>query len=189
MDKEKSVYKQGAENGLIFGIYLSIIFLLFIYAGDSMLLSMIGLLLILLIPLVTLRFLSRYYISHTDTASFGALWILGFITFLCGSMICGLVTYVWLEYIKPGFIIEQANAALAAYEQVPELKDQDFTVLLRRAIEEKILPTPIQFAAQMIWITTSLGIILSFIIAPIVKLLAKLFRTVGRNGMKDNNNK
>ncbi len=171
MNKEKSIYQYGAENGLFFGLYLSAIFLIFVYAGASFFLNSLGIILMAAVPLVIFRFLRLYYRQHAQTATFGSLWILGVITFLCGALICSIVTYLWLEYVIPGFILEQAQAALAVYEQVPELKDNEFTVLLRKAIENKMLPTPIQFVVQMLWFTISAGILSSIFIAILARLL------------------
>ena len=170
MDKEKSVFKCGAENGIFFGIYLSVIFLTCIYGNYSTFLSLLGLALFFAIPLVLYKFMRRYHNSHPATSNFSSVWTLGTFTCLCGSLICGIVTYIWLQYITPNFIIEQAKTALATYEQIPDLKNHEFTKILRKAIEDKMLPTPIVIVFQLIWATVSLGIITSLILAPVARI-------------------
>lgn len=170
MDKKKSVFQCGAENGVFFGLYLSAIFLAFVYGNASFLLSTVGLFLMLAIPVVLFRYIRRYYVANYETATFSHLWALGTMTFLCGALICAVVTYVWLEMIIPDFIYEQAQATLAAYEQVPELKDHELTKVLRQAVDDKALPTPIEFVVQMLWFSFSAGVILSIVLAPLAKI-------------------
>lgn len=169
MEKEKSVFKCGAENGVVFGLYLSAIFFSCIYGGTSAFISFIQLLLFLAVPLVIFIFMMKYNNSHPATSSFSALWTLGTFTYLCGSLICGIITYVWLQYVTPDFIVEQAKTALATYEQLPELKNHELTGILRKAIEDNMLPSPIMVVFQLIWLTVSAGVVTSLILAPLAR--------------------
>ena len=170
MDKEKSVFQYSAENGISFGLYLSVIFFTIIYGGNSSLLSFIGLILIFAIPVVLFRYMGKYHIAHIDKSNFSSLWTLGTLTFLCGALICSIVSYIWLEYVIPGFIYEQAESTLAVYEQIPEFKDNELTKALRIAIENNDLPSPIQLVIQMLWFSFSAGVIVSLLLAPLAKL-------------------
>ncbi len=170
MDKEKSVFQYSAENGISFGLYLSVIFFTVIYGGDSSLLSLIGLILIFAIPVVLFRYMGKYHVAHADKSNFSSLWTLGTLTFLCGALICSIVSYIWLEHVIPGFIYEQAESTLAVYEQIPELKNNELTKALRIAIENNDLPSPIQLVVQMLWFSFSAGVILSMLLAPLAKL-------------------
>lgn len=170
MDKKKTLFQFAAENGISCGLYLSAIFLIVIYGNTSFMLSTIGLAMTFAIPLVLFRYMRKFYLQQEDTAGFSQLWTLGTLSFLCGSMICATVSYIWLEYITPNFIYEQAQASLAAYEQVAELKNNELTIALRNAIENKDLPTAIEFVIQMLWLSFSAGVILSMILAPFAKI-------------------
>lgn len=170
MDKEKSVFKCAAENGISFGIYLSVIFFTCIYGTSSFLINSIGLIMILAAPLMLFRYMRKFYKTHPDASPIVTLWNLGIFTSLFGSLICALVTYIWLQYITPTFIIDQAKAALAVYEQYPDLSGNDLVISLRKAIEENLLPTPIVVVLQLIWFTTSLGVVGSLIMAPLAKI-------------------
>lgn len=180
MDKKKTLFQLAAENGITFGLYLSAIFLLLVYGNTSFILNTIGLILILAIPLTLFRYMRKYHVSQNGNTNLSQVWTLGMITFLCGSLICALVTYIWLNFVKPGFIYEQATAALAAYEQVPELNNNDFVTILRQAIEEKSLPTPIEFVFQMLSFSFSAGVILSLLLSP--------FARIGKMRSNTNNN-
>lgn len=169
MNKDKSVFRCGAENGISFGLYLSAIFFSFVYGNASLFISTAGLVLILAIPILLFRYMRRYGNTHIETSNFSFLWMLGTMTVLFGSLICAAVTYIWLDIIMPDFIFNQAESTLAAYEQIPELKNHELTKVLRQAIENKSLPTAIEFAVQMLGSTFSIGVILSLIIAPLAR--------------------
>ena len=125
----KSIYRRAADNGLIFGVYLSVLFVMFVLSGKFFLTSLAGLVLLLGIPGVIFVFLRR----------------------------C--------------FIYNQAQAALDIYRSVEEIKGTDLVIGMQRAIEEKLLPTPIQFVFQMIWVTTFFGSLLSLLTALIVRVI------------------
>ena len=85
-------------------------------------------------------------------------------------MIWAAVSYTWLEFIEPGFIVTQAKEALVLYENNAELKNLEFTKALRLAIENNSLPTPIEFSVQMLWTSISIGMFTSLLITPIIRL-------------------
>lgn len=170
MNTEKSVFQQSAENGISFGLYLSAIFFTIVYAEKLPVLSLIGLILILAIPVILYRYIRKFHISHIETSNFSLLWTLGTLTFLCGSLICSVATFIWLEYVLPDFIFEQAKNTLALYEQSPDLKNIELVQLLRSAIENGTLPSPIEIVMQMLWSSFTLGVMLSLVLAPLVKL-------------------
>lgn len=164
------IFQNAAENGISCGLYLSAIFLIAIYGNSSFMFSTIGLAMIFAIPLLIFRYMRKFYLQQEDNVGYSQLWTLGSLSFLCGSMICATVSFIWLEYITPGFIYEQAQASLAAYEQVEELKNSDLAIILRNSLEQKALPTPIEFAIQMLWLSFTAGVILSVILSPLAKI-------------------
>lgn len=167
----KSIYRRAADNGLIFGVYLSVLFVMFVLSGKSFLTSLAGLVLLLGIPGVIFVFLRRCFIAEFGKTTISGLWMLGILIFIYASLICGVVTYVYLQYFDPSFIYNQAQAALDIYRSVEEIKGTDLVIGMQRAIEEKLLPTPIQFVFQMIWVTTFFGSLLSLLTALIVRVI------------------
>ncbi|MBE6309708.1 MAG: DUF4199 domain-containing protein [Bacteroidales bacterium] len=170
MNKEKSVFKSSAETGLFFGIYLVATFLSFAYSNDVPLLSFIGLALFAGVPIVMAILMYRYHIANPETNSFSSVWTFGSTTFIFGSLIWAFATYMWLEFVVPGFLVTQAKEALIIYESVPETKNLEFTKALRLAIENNDLPSPIEFTIQMLWSSLSIGIFTSLLITPLVRL-------------------
>ena len=170
MDKEKSILKCSAETGVFFGLYLVATFISFVFSTSSPLLSFIGLSLFIGTPIVMAILMYRYHVAHIETSTFTSVWTFGSTTFIFASLIWGFATFICLEYVMPGFIVTQAKEALALYESVEETKNLDFTKALRLAIENNDLPSPIDFTIQMLWSSLSIGVFMSLILTPIVRL-------------------
>ena len=165
----KNVYKQSAEDGMLFGALLSAVSLAFIYSDKAALLSLLALLLLFAMPGVLYVLQRRYFRRTGCIADFSTLWMLGLMISLFGSLICGIVTYAWLQFVEPTFIFDQAQAAVDAYKAVPELRDSDIAVALQRAIDEGMLPTAIEFVVNMILLTTFIGSLTALVASLIVR--------------------
>ena len=165
---DKNVYAQGAENGVMVGVYLTVVSMLSFYGTASGVLSLLVLAMLLGFPVLLYVIERRYQRACGGCADVPALWLLGLVSTLCGSLICGLVDYAWLQWVSPGFILDQANAAIEAYEQLPEMRDTELLSSLQRAIDMGMLPTPIEFVVNMILFTTFMGSLLSLMAAFVV---------------------
>lgn len=166
----KSLYKSAADDGLIMGGYLSLIFIVMIISVQSAAISFIGILLIIGLPVLLGFFLRRTYVREKGFTLFTSLWMQGILIFIFGSLICSVVSYIYLQYINPTFIYDQVKSALNLYESINEFKNMEFVKTMKLAIEQKLLPTPIQFVVQMIWVTGFFGSILSLFVALIVRV-------------------
>ena len=164
----KNLYIQGAEDGVAMGVLLTATSLAFIYGGRSTVAGFIGIVLACL-ALVLLYKRLRRHITRTESAQVAQLWTLGIVIMACGSIICGAVTYVWLEYVEPTFIYDQAMAAIEAYDAIPELSGSDMVATMRLAIDEGLLPSAIEFVVNMIMLTVFTGSLASLIMAAVLK--------------------
>lgn len=167
----KSIYRRAADNGLVFGIILSVLFLLFVFSGSMPLLSFLALAMFVAVPGLIFYFLRRCFTEEKGLTTFSGLWSLGILIFLFGSLICSVVTYIYLQYIEPTFIYDQARMALTLYQSIESMKGSELVTVMEQAITQNMLPTPIQFVFQMIWMTTFSGSILSMIISVIVRAI------------------
>ncbi|MDD2961421.1 MAG: DUF4199 domain-containing protein [Muribaculaceae bacterium] len=167
----KSIYRRGADDGLIFGIYLSAIFLCSVIGVGVPILSILSLLLIIALPLLLFKFLRRSFVASNGLSTFSEVWMLGILIFLFGSLICGVVTYVYLQFIEPTFIYDQVNAALDIYKSMPQMKDAEFVKIIQQAIDQHLLPSAIQIVIQMIWFTIFSGSLLSLLLSAIVRAI------------------
>ncbi|MGN0214441.1 MAG: DUF4199 domain-containing protein [Muribaculaceae bacterium] len=176
MDKDEANTPQAAtpvqlaaNYGLWFGIYLSGLFLMFVGADNSAFMSMIALVMFFLSPAVVLRMLRGAYRSNA-ASDFFRLWSIGVMIFFFASLICALVTVVWIQYVHPDFIYDKAQEAIDVYRTLPELANSDIVNALQAAINKGELPTPIEFAMQMGWTTVMIGSVVSVPLALLARL-------------------
>lgn len=172
-DKNKSVYAHGAEQGVMTGIYLTVLSLLLFYSGASALLSGLAVGMVLAMPWLLFVVVRRYYRATGGTTDVTTMWLAGLMATFFGSLICAMADYLWLEFVSPGFIFEQAQAALDTYKSLPDMRNTELVTSLQRAIDGGLLPTPIEFVANMILLTTFAGSITSLIAGFIVNALYK----------------
>lgn len=161
---------QAATGGMWFGLYLSVLFLMFV-GGDSVaMLSLLAMLMLLCAPLMVLRMLRALYLSDSARYDLYRLWSMSVMIFAFASLICAFVTFVWMQFVHPGFIYEKAQEAVNVYRTIPELQTSDMISVLQKAIDNGELPTPIQFVVQMGWTTVMLGALVSMPLAFIARL-------------------
>lgn len=167
MEETKSVYRQAAENGIPLGLYMSTISVFMLYTDLVPVFSVIALVMLFAGPVVIYRFQRRYFIQQGGFTEYAALWMLGIMMVIFGAIITGAITYVVLQYVRPEYIYDQAQATLDAYNSMPEMRAQASQVLdvLQVMIEQNALPTAIEFVFNMFWFVTFSGSVLSAITA------------------------
>ncbi len=162
---KKSIYQRAAEWGLPFGLYMACTGVAAIYADLFPPLSIISLTLLVGTPLLAYYFQRRKFIEDDGFADFSTLWMLGILLFILGTVVSSFIIFLVLQYLRPGFIYESAQAALEAYSKIPEMKDSDVLFVLQRMVNEKLLPTPIEAVFNAFWFITFGGSITSAITA------------------------
>jgi len=170
MSGTPNAVQMAASFGLVLGIYLSAMFLVFVGGESSAMLSLLALLMLACVPVMVLRMMRATYLSSPKVNDYLRLWSMGVMIFGFASLICALVTFVWMQFVHPGFIYDKAQEAVNVYRTMPEMQNADMVNVLQKAIDNGDLPTPIQFVMEMIWITLMLGSVVS---APLA-LLARL---------------
>lgn len=169
----KSVYKRGAEDGLRFGIYLSVLYMVMIAGASYSLASLAAFVMIAAVPLIVYRFLRRGYVAEYETSTFSLMWLHGIVIFFCGSMLAGVVLLVYLRWINPDFVVNTLQRAIELYDSIYVPQAKETAKVLRQVIEQKLVPTPIEIVAQLIWLAVFSGSLLSMILALVVPLRSK----------------
>ncbi len=169
----KSVYKRGAEDGLRFGIYLSVLYMAMIAGASYSLASLAAFVMIAAVPLIVYRFLHRGYVAEYETSTFSSMWLHGIVIFFCGSMLAGVVLLVYLRWINPDFVVNTLQRAIELYDSIDVPQAKETAKVLRQVIEQKLVPTPIEIVAQLIWLAVFSGSLLSMILALVVPLRSK----------------
>ena len=164
-DTVKSVYRQGAEYGVWFGVYLTVMALAIMYGFTHTILMLAAMAMMVAVPAVVYPMLRRYRSQMRGYAPFASLWMLGLMIFICGSLICGAVTYVWMQYVMPTFIYDQVMAAIDVYKAVPGESAAEMVRIMETIVERHALPSAMEVVVQMVMLTTFLGSLVSMVLA------------------------
>ena len=169
MISPKTVYREGAEKGVYMGIYLMAMFFAIILSEWLSIASIVATILIVGLPLFAYKLIVRVHKKYFCSADFPSLWMLGIMIFIGGSMICALASYAYLQYADPEFIARQAEYALDTYKSLPESQNSEMVSMMQQAVKNGILPTPIEFSVEMLWMTSFCGSLLSAVLSAVAR--------------------
>lgn len=170
IDELPAVTEIGARKGAYFGIYLVVLYLAVVNSGGSYFVAAFALTMMVGMPIVLYRMLRGIYLIEDCRSSYARLVTVGMSIFFFASIILGLAIYVWMQYVHPGYLYDMAQEAIKAYSQVPDLRDTPMVQALKAAVANGDLPTPIQFAMEMMWLTMMGGGMLSAVIAAVSRI-------------------
>lgn len=169
MSKYKSPYRRGADEGFLFGLYLIVLFLAMTGAERHGLLGLVTMVLAIGVPFIIYALLRRTYRQEGGTTTLSSLWMQGIMIFLCGSMLSGVVAYIYMRYIDPSFLLRNARSAIEVYESLDNPSAREIARGMETLIEHGALPTPIQIVFQSIWSAVLSGSLLSLVTGLIVR--------------------
>ncbi len=163
----QSPYRRGADAGLILGVYLCVIFFATAYSMTYPILSPVSLVLIAGVPVfMSLR---RSYITDMGKTIFSSLWMEGIATFFFGGVISAFVSVIYMRYVNPGFIDAQIDAMISVYNQADWERGKELADVVSRAREARLIPRPIEFSINMLWLIVFSGSILSMLMSLLVQ--------------------
>ncbi len=173
----KSIYRYAAEGGIPVGLYLTLI-------SACLLLSLrIPLLPLLILPLaIGFPFLVGWKMEQIARACppyrrVATLWLGGIYMVIFGTLICTLISALYIKFIDPTFVYSYISNAITTIEQSPMAPDYASTTeLMRKAIDNRLLPNGMEFVSSLAWFTCFFGSILSLLLA----LLLSRRKTGGR---------
>lgn len=168
-----SVYRRGADDGLWFGIYLSVLFLASVSSIYSALAGIATLAMAIAVPFFIYFFLRRSYRADNFKTSFSGLWLHGICIFFFGSLLAALTAYVYLKFINPAYITTIVDLAIEIYGSVDTADAHQMVELLEKAKQSHILPTAGGTAVQLIWMGVFSGSLLSMILSAIVRATSR----------------
>lgn len=158
---------------MVMGAYMAAAFLLQAIGGGSVLPALLSELMVICVPVVAYTLMKRGYRQHPAERPFSTLWMHGITIFLCGSLILGIVQYVYTRFVNPMFITQIAQSAADAYMSLPGENYRHFGQTMQQIIDKHLLPTPIGFAFSVIWLVSFSGCMISLVITAIIKLIYK----------------
>lgn len=137
-------------------------------------LNVLALPVMIAVPLVLTHGMARVAALGPDYIKVASLWMSGIIQFIGASLICSLLTALFLT-LHPGFL---SNYFHTAFDIIAEaggafpkgIGDPD----------KIIIPTPMQYVGTMFWATSFLGSITSMICGALLPHISIFKRTAGR---------
>ena len=120
-------------------------------------------------PVVTYYFQRRKFIEDDGFTEYAGLWMLGIMLYILGITLASFFIYLVLEHLRPNFIYDQAQAAIKVYSSLPEMRDSEVLLVLKRMVNEKLLPSPIEMVFNVFWFVTFAGSVSSAISALIAQ--------------------
>lgn len=165
-----SPYRRGATQGMLFGIYLSILFLASVYSVSYPLMGLIGMLLIVGVPFYIFRCLRATFVVDGGLTPFSSLWMQGIMMFMCGSLIQGAVAVVYLKWIDPAFIITQLRSVISFYEGLPSPEAKEMAKVLSNMIEANLVPSAASMVMEIIFLSVFSGSLLSLVMSSLARI-------------------
>lgn len=165
----KSVYRLGAEDGLLLAPVLAAACLCMgasVYYPMMFLPTMV---LMAAVPVITYITQKRTFSRQFQSPTLSALWLQGICMFFFASLIMGLVVYGALRWMWPGFINDQVDLVVSVYGASA---DPDITTLVKgieRARDTHSLPSPIDVTLELMYMVVFTGSLLSLVSGLIVR--------------------
>ena len=168
-EQRPSIYQKASVWGVPFGLYLTCAGTTSVFMDWFPPLAFVFMLLILGAPLVVYYFQRRHFIEENGFAEHAALWMLGIMLYMFGTVLASFIMFLIIQYGRPEFAYDQANHIIKSYSEIPELRDGEFVSVLKRAVEQRALPTPIETVFNAFWFVTFGGCITSAITALVAR--------------------
>jgi membrane associated rhomboid family serine protease len=176
METKKSIFQRASEWGVPFGLYLTCGAMAFIFADWFAPLGLIFIVLFFATPIVVYYFQRRKFIEDDGFTDYSALWMLGIMLFILGTVLASFIVYLVLQFGRPNFMYDQAAQVIKAYSEMPDMKDSELLVILQRMVDQRRLPSPIEVVFNAFWFITFGGSVTSAITALIAKRKLKKYR-------------
>lgn len=168
--RQRSPYKRGADYGAVFGVYLSVLFLLTAYSLEIPGFSILAFFLMLFVPVIIYVMLRRSYVADMGKTIFSSLWMEGIVIFACGSMIAAVVAIVFMRWIEPDYIERTLRSVIEMYGSgIMGERGTEVAEILQAAIDQKRVPKPIELVIDMLWLEVFTGSMLSMLMALLVQ--------------------
>lgn len=165
----RSVMGHAAHAGLPMGLYLTAVSMCLLGSLKVDVLPILMLPLVCGIPIVLYRLMKRTCTEDPSCCRVSSLWLMGIYTFIFGSLICALVSNLYIVFIEPGFVKDYIMMAIRDLESSPNAEAFASQIdLMHRAVEGHALPGSMQFVASMAWTTCFFGSLLSLITARVL---------------------
>lgn len=170
--KPKNIYARGADDGAWLGLYLVGMFAFLVASTSAPFAAIPAIAMMLGVPFLTYYFLRRTHCEAHGMTAFSALWMQGIVMFACGSLIFGLVSYLFLRWGDADFIRNVMVSAVEYYDSLPDPSGQYARMSdeLEMMLRHKAIPTAATMTAAWMWLIVFSGSLLSMLVAAVARL-------------------
>lgn len=169
-----SPYRRGADDGFLFGIYLSVMFLASLLSSHMPSLSYLTFLMAVCVPVVIYQFMRRFDKQLKEFSTFPMLWMQGVVIFVCGVLIAGVVLVVYLKWIEPDFILNQLKMLVETGAASDDHTVKEFADIADQMIKANFIPSPMYIVTQIILLAIVTGSILSIILGTFLTIRRRI---------------
>lgn len=168
--KVRSIYERAGSDGAWLGLWFTALFGLSVVSMRAALVNVVVLAMALMVPFIAYRFLRRTYVDSHGLLTYSAIWMQGILTFAAGSLILCAVTYVFMRWIYPDFILDTLRMGIEFYRNEPTGAGAELAGEFQTIIDRRLTPSP--FTVSMVWMWLGLfsGSVLSMFLAMIVRV-------------------
>ncbi len=178
-----SPYRRGADDGFIFGAYLSVMFLASLLSAHIPFLSLLSLAMAAGVPVVVYLFMRRFNTELKEFATFPMLWMQGVVIFICGILIAGTVLAVYLQWIEPGYVLNQLREVVKLGSASDNPTIAQAAELADAMIKSNMIPSTMAIVTEMILVAIFSGSLLSILLSAFftIRRNASIRRYLNRN--------
>lgn len=176
--KPKSVYAYAGEAGIYLGMFLSAISFSFLLSNKLAAASLLAFPLVIALPFFAGWLLNAVAKAEPLYRKFSALWVAGIYSFIFGTLICALLSALYLLFIEPDFFHTYVSNSIKVLKESEAQIPMANASLLESALEQGAIPSPMTFVFSMSWLTCFLGSMLSLPLALMISNSPKLKKSL-----------
>ncbi|MCQ2289033.1 MAG: DUF4199 family protein [Muribaculaceae bacterium] len=165
MQENDNVIKRGIDNAVPMALYTTGISLASIYCDRVPMLSVVAMVMLFMGPMLIYTLQRRFFIENEGECTMGMLLRMNIVAIFFGTVFTLLVTYMTLEYLRPGFLYDQVQSLIDVYNTMPELKNSELKTELQALVDNNLLPTPFYYALNLFAMTNASGMVVGLLTA------------------------
>lgn len=159
----------GAEDGLFMGPLMAIT-VIFIGASTYYTWASIpGLIGVLAVPVLAYFRLALGYRANPHGMSITSLWLQGICMFFFGGLIMSAIAFSLMRWAVPGFINHQIDTIIEVYGSMNNPSAAEMAQTFGKLKSAGMLPSPLDVALELLYISVFTGSLLSFIFSFIIR--------------------
>ena len=168
-DRPTSVYRRGADDGLYLGPLMALAVVLTGATAYVAWLALPAIAALVAVPALVYVRLRRSYLADPMRGTLSALWLEGICAFFLGGLVMALVAYAGMRWVCPTFIPDQFRMVIEVYSSAPGEGAREMAATLQRAVDARMLPTPVEMALELLYVAVFSGSLLSVVLAAVIR--------------------